>query len=222
MKYRHTWQKAILVSLVAVTSLYFTGCYCKPSLSGSVGVPGIPQERDWWCWAATGEMISHYYNHVAEQCSSVMAIKGASPDCCTGCSGNCDCWGGAWGASIQDIKDMWAHWNYSYSYKASELSWDSLKIVISTNQYCCSSPIQVIWWWTGGGGHVVTAYGYMEAGGEQYVAYKDPWPPNCEETVNGCSAVEGGDDVVTTYAAFEGSANHDWGNSFYKFKFTGE
>ena len=193
------------------------GCCTPPALS-SVGVQLVPQERDWWCWAATTEMISGYYGNQIEQCESANYVHGSTPDCCTGCVGNCDCWGSGWGASITNIKNNWTHWGFSYKHASSELSWDDLKSTISTTPYCKRSPIQAVWWWTGGGGHVVTVYGYAEIGGTNYVAYYNPLPVSCQRDASGtCSTRPGGEDVVSTYAAFENSAAHDWGDSFYNF-----
>jgi len=187
----------------------------------SLKVKLIPQHRDWWCWAATTEMISEYYGHRVQQCDSANFIHGLPPDVCTGCSGDCPGWGGAWGASIADIQNNWTHWNFDYDYTAASLSWSKLKETISTSSNCCMSPVQVVWWWTGGGGHVVTAYGYVEAGGTNYVAYMNPWPPDCQKVNNNCTGVTGGEDVVSTYDAFVSTAGHNWGNSFYKFSYTG-
>ncbi len=198
-----------------------SGCVCKPPLISSVNVNLIPQQRDWWCWAASAEMISEYYGHKINQCEAANYVHGTPPDCCTGCSGDCPGWGSAWGASITDVKNTWANWNFDYTYRASSLTWDTLKQTISTSKHCCQSPVEVVWWWTGGGGHVVVAYGYAEVGGEKYVSYRNPWPPNCAKSDDLCSPVSGGEDAVMTYDAFVSSGSHNWGNSFYKFKYTG-
>jgi len=187
----------------------------------SVNVDLIPQHRDWWCWAATTEMISDYYGHRVDQCQSANFVHGTPPDCCTGCTGDCPCWGSGWGATINDIKNNWTHWSFDYTYASSSLSWKDLREIISTSKYCKKSPIQVVWWWTGGGGHVVTAYGYAEVGSDRYVSYLNPWPPDCEKTGNQCKSASGGEDAVMTYDAFVSDASHNWGDSFYDFKYTG-
>ncbi|MDL1971336.1 MAG: hypothetical protein LWW94_10330 [Candidatus Desulfofervidaceae bacterium] len=68
---------------------------------------------------------------------------------------------------------------------------------------------------------MVTIYGYAEIGNSKYVFYKDPWPPDCEKADGVCHFVFGGKDAVMTYEAFVSDATHNWGNSFYKFKYTG-
>lgn len=212
-------RKNLLSFLMLVFLLALVSACCRPPKISSVSVSLIPQHRDWWCWAATTEMISDYYGHRVGQCESANFVHGTPPNCCTE---GCSCWGSAWGVGISDIQNNWTHWNFEYTYTASSLTWDKLKETISTSSYCCKSPVQAIWWWTGGGGHVITIYGYAEAGGEKYVSYLNPWPPDYRREENGtCTAVVGGEDVVITYDAFVSSTIHTWGGSFYKFKYTG-
>lgn len=209
-----------LTFIIATASLavLLSSCCTPPKLS-SVGVQLVPQHRDWWCWAATTEMITDYYGQAVDQCQSANFVHGTPPDCCTGCTGNCGCWGSGWGATIGDIQNNWNHWGYTYSYLSSELTWDDLKETIATTRYCDRSPIQAVWWWTGGGGHVVTIYGYVELAGGNYVAYYNPLPEDCHRDATGtCTSRAGGEDVVSTYNAFALSAAHDWDDSFYDFK----
>jgi len=226
--------KAIPLILIffALLALAF-GC-CHPPNIASVGVNLIPQQRDWWCWAATTEMISEYYEHTIDQCKSTNYVHGTPPDCCTGCTGDCPCWGDDWGAYISDIKSNWTHWGFEYKYVSSELPWeddeeDDVKETISPTRFCKKSPIQVVWWWYPNpgwnGGHVVTAYGYAEVGGQRYISYFDPLPPDCDKPDppgNVCNPVVGGDDVVSTYAAFVDDGVHQWGDSFYDFNYVGQ
>ncbi|MBE0426047.1 MAG: hypothetical protein IBX72_05310 [Nitrospirae bacterium] len=217
----------LIIAVIALLALA-SGC-CHPPGIASVGLSLHPQERDWWCWAASTEMISEYYGHRIAQCDSANYVHGTPPDCCTGCTGICPCWGSGWGATISDIQNNWTHWNFEYKYVASSLPWedadkDDVKDTISPTKYCKKSPIYVVWWWTGGGGHVVVAYGYAEAGGQRWVSYMNPWPPDCERPDppgNVCNPVGGGEDVVSTYDAFVNDGVHQWGNSFYAFKYIG-
>lgn len=209
-----------VLGLLALCAL-LSGC-CRPPRLASVSVPLVPQQRDWWCWAATTEMISIYYGHRVNQCDSANHIHGSPPNCCMGCTGQCDCWGSGWGASITDLQSNWRHWRFDFTYVAASLSWDQLRSTVSTSANCARSPIQAVWWWTGGGGHVVTIYGYAEAGGQRYVSYMNPWPPDCGRGATGtCSPQAGGDDAVITYAAFLSDGTHTWGNSFHSFRFVG-
>jgi len=205
-----------LVLIAAITMM--SGC-CHPKKIAGLTVPLIAQHRDCWCWAATTEMISTFYGHPIKQCDSANFVHGTPPDCCTGCSGNCPGWGWGWGASIDDIKNNWTHWKFQYSFMASSLSWTDVTSTLSPELGCKNSPIQVVWWWTGGGGHVIAAYGYAEAGGQKYVSYLNPWPPDCSKKGDTCTPVTGGDDTVMLYDSFVSAADHTWGDSFYAFKY---
>jgi hypothetical protein len=214
----------VLLSLALLA--FISGCCHPPKLSSVAANLKIPQHTNTWCWAASTEMISDYYKERVKQCESSKYVHNKPADCDKGCAGYCPCWKTAtqWGcgATINQIKNNWTHWKFKYTYASSSLSWKKLKETLSTSPSCDRSPIQVIWWWTYGGGHVVTAYGYAEAGGEKYVAYYNPWAPDCQSPGDDCKLpVSGGEDVVNTYDAVVSSAIHVWGNSFYKFKYFG-
>jgi hypothetical protein len=212
------WILTFIISLMMFSVI--VGC-CRPPLLTKLPVNLKSQQRDWWCWAATTEMISDYYEHRIEQCDSVNFIHGTPPDCCTGCLGNCPCWGPLWGASIDDIKNNWVHWNFKFTYIASSLSWDTIKATLSDKPSCKKSPIQVIWWYTAGGGHVITVYGYQEVEKMKYIYYLDPLPPGCEKNLEQCSTVSGGEDAVVSYDAFISNSLYIWGDSFYNFVYSG-
>ncbi len=212
-------RRRIALAVCALASLAMMPGCCQPKKIGSLPVPLVAQHRDWWCWAATTEMISNYYGHTVDQCQSANFVHGTPPDCCTGCTGNCPGWGGGWGASIADIQNNWTHWKFTYVYAASSLSWASLRTVTSPSPSCGKSPVQAVWWWTGGGGHVITIYGYADAGGQKYVSYNNPWPPDCSKDGTTCYSVTGGEDAVMTYDAFVSDPSHNWGNSFYSFSY---
>jgi hypothetical protein len=227
----------IVLVQVLVALLILWGC-CTPPKINSVGVRLIPQQRDWWCWAASTEMVSEYYIGALKgipQCQSASYIhnKNYDPDvdCCTGCTGNCPCWGQNWGASIGDIKNNWTHWNFDYTYINANLPWedgdkDDVKDTLSSTPFCKKSPIYVVWWWYPNpgwsGGHVVTIYGYAEIGADHYVSYYNPLPESCDNSTGTCTSVAGGEDVVSTYAAFADDGVHKWGDTFYNFKYKGQ
>lgn len=207
-------------ALLLVSTLFLSGC-CKPPNLASVGVDLVPQHRDWWCWAATTEMITSFYGHRVDQCQSANFVHGTPPDCCSGCTGDCPCWGSGWGASIADIQNNWTHWKFTYKHVSSSIAWSDLRETISPTPSCKKSPIQAVWWWTGGGGHVVTIYGYAEVGGQQYVSYYNPLPVDCQKAGSTCSAGSGGEDAIRLYSDFVSSAAHSWGDSFSEFKYVG-
>jgi len=206
--------RIILVSFVMAFLLF--GCVCRPPQLASLGVNLHPQQRDWWYWAAAAEMISEYYKNKVEQCKSASYVYNVDHnpdiDCCTGCSDNCPCWGSAWGATIAEVKANWDHWDFSYKYIASTLSWNDLKKTLSPTKYCKKCPIEALI-----PGHVLVVYGYAEIEDNKYVSYFDPWEPNCAKSSAVCQPKSGGDDVVTTYEAFL----LQWNRTFYNFEYTG-
>ncbi len=215
-------RKWLFVILLPV-ALLWQSCCSPPQLS-SVPVTLVPQHRDWWCWAASTEMISTYYGHRIDQCQSANYVHGTPPDCCTGCSGDCPGWDWPWGATIDEIKDNWKHWNFEFQYKADSLNWNQLKSTIATTSCCDHSPIMVVWIWYDKygnpvGGHVVVAYGYVQIGNQRYVSYNNPWPPDCEKNGTLCTSVSGGEDAVTTYEAFANPPGGLWKHSFYAFSY---
>jgi len=220
-------RKLIFMFILASIVLVITGCACEPPGISSVPVNLYPQHRDWWCWAAATEMISDYYGHRVYQPDSANFVHGINfPNDQTDCWQGCDCWGWRWGATIQNIKDNWDHWNFTYTYEANHLSWDDLKDTLSSTQYCGKSPVFVVWWdatypytW----GHVVVAYGYAEIQNVgNFVSYRDPAPPDYGPTANvtdECPYIGGGGDHVSTYQAFVNDGVHDWGDSFHHFRY---
>jgi len=203
----------VLLGLLGLLS----GC-CYPLKSSTLDVNLHPQQRDWWCWAACAEMISEYYGHKIEQCDSANYVYNLDHDpdinCCTGCTGTCPCWGSAWGVYINELTGNWDHWNFTYTYLASTLSWDELKKTLSKMPWCKKCPVEALV-----PGHVVVVYGYRESGDMRYVYYRDPWEPNCERQPATliCQPKIGGTNVVTTYEAFITR----WWGSLYDFNYAG-
>jgi len=206
-------RKISCVMLFLILLGLFYGC-CRPPAISSVPINLYPQQRDWWCWAASAEMISQYYAHRINQCDSASYVYNVDHnpdiDCCTGCSGDCPCWGSQWGVFLDELKDNWDHFNFQYVYENDVLSWDDLKETIATTSGCGRSPIEALV-----PGHVVVIYGYAEVAGERYLSYRDPWEPNCEKSGSSCSSKTGGDDVLTTYDAFITR----WWGSLYDFEY---
>lgn len=208
-----------LVLSAGMLLAFLFACTCTPKQLASVDLPFTPQHRDWWCWAAVTEMISQFYGHRVDQCDSAEYIGGGN--CCTGCTGDCDCWGWPWGATVTDIDNNWTHWDFTYTSTSSSLTWEELRDAID----CEDSPLMVWWTWKPlgtNGAHVVAAYGYVEAAGQQFVSYYDPWAPDCQKVGNVCSHTAGGDEVVNTYAAFTETGGHLWNHTWYDFTYTGD
>jgi hypothetical protein len=225
-----TYQKTAFIVLIIIIGFIVQNC-CRPPLLSSVGVNLKPQHTNCWCWAACTEMISEYYGHRILQHESSNYVHGTN--CTDDCPGACPCWD-YYGATINQIKDNWTHWNFEYKYSPTHLEWgeeaeypiwskrDYVRVSLANTSYCSKCPIYVIWWWYGGGGHVVVAYGYTEIGGQRYISYLNPWSPDCSRNTATCASAAGGDDVVTTFQAFIDDKMHHWEDTFYDFKYVGK
>jgi hypothetical protein len=222
----------ILAPLFVFLLLIGLSACCTTSKLSSVPANWhVPQHTNTWCWAASTEMISDYYNHRINQCDSSRFVHNKPASCSQGCPDYCKCFDdhlnyadrvGCY-ASISDIKNNWTHWSFSYLYTSSDLSWADLKKSCSMASGCDKSPVQIIWWWTQGGGHVVTAYGYAETAGGNFVSYFNPWTYDCSMPNKDCSSAQtsGGEDAVATYEWMVSTADKTWGDSFSKFKYVG-
>jgi hypothetical protein len=180
------------------------------------------QHRDFWCWAAATEMISEYLGRRISQCDSVSYVTGAA-----WCTETCECesgWGPFFGAELEQMKDNWRHWDFKFKHLAGRLPWPDLTEEISRSR----RPVFAAWSWVGGGGHVLVVNGYAQPSGRDlilplirrnYVLYKDPWPPDCEPSDGffTCTEVSGGDEAVSTYAAFVDDGVHVWDNTLHLF-----
>lgn len=206
------YRKMIFFVIVAILLFGVSACGvpCDPPTVDSIPITLYPQHRDWWCWAASAEMVTENIGHRVLQPDSANFVHGQPPDCWVGC----DCWGQPWGATVQEIKDNFDHWNIDYTYVSSSLGWDELKEVISGSLNCLNSPIYV---WLSPG-HIVVVHSYIDTTAENYIAYQDPWPPDFIQTANvanPCPPTNGGATKLSTYTAFES----DWLYSWYDFSY---
>src|SRR4051794_16679762 len=58
------------------------GCVNDPTLRKRT--PLISQENDYWCWAASAEMVEHFFDGQAEQCQIANAGCELKQQTCTG------------------------------------------------------------------------------------------------------------------------------------------
>ena len=215
--------RKLFLAAIFMAGGYSIAACCTPLAAGGVALNWTPpQHTDTWCWAASTELVSDFFNHRVNQCDSSNHVHGKPADCSKGCSGYCDCWG-VCGATIGQIQDNWTYWKFSSTHVASALSWATLKKTMSSTWLCDKSPVQVIWWWTGGGGHVVSAYAYIETAVGKFVAYYNPWGPDCSMPDASCNSAStaGGDDAVATYEWMVSTSDKQWGDTFYAFKYNG-
>jgi hypothetical protein len=152
-------------------TLFLAGCACNPDPVGTQAVSLRAQETSMWCWAASGEMCMDFLGTDVTQCDQANKRFNRT-DCCTN-PGNC-------------VTGGWPEFQkYNFTFQRTSntaLTFAQLKEQI----FCKKKPVAFSWHWPGGGGHMMVVYGYSDAGGQQWVYYRDPWPPN---TGNGTAAI---------------------------------
>jgi hypothetical protein len=164
--------------------------FSAPNFPASLVVAGVvvdDQEQSNWCWAATGEMVMGYFGTQVRQCDEVKTEKGLS-NCCgfphfamqyltdqkMNCQG-CNCGG----------SPPYGSYGHSGTSSATALTWAQLQVQFATD----NKPISFAWNWCGGGAHVLVAFGYTTAGGNQvwvmdpesaepYLVSYDEWSTN--------------------------------------------
>jgi hypothetical protein len=221
MRLRKWWFFPVIFFLVLLASGFNGFSPIKPHL---LKMHLRPQHRDWWCWAASTEMVSEYLGHRVSQCDSVMNVTGVAY-----CTETCECetgWGPFFGADLNQVKDNLMHWGFKFKHLAGPLGWSELTEDIFEEK----CPVIVGWYYMGGGGHFVVVNGYAQFPGRHiipgsrgaYVFYKNPWPPDCEpgDGFMDCTAVPGGDEAVSTHSAFVNDGVHSWGETLHLFKVT--
>jgi peptidase C39-like protein len=121
------------------------------------------QEQNNWCWAATSDGVSHYYDASSTwtQCEIANTTLGRTDCCGTGASGACNV---AWylDQALTTVGD-YDHWASG-----------AAAFQVIDDEIDAKRPVCVRIGWSGGGGHFVAIGGYREFRG-QYVHVEDPW-----------------------------------------------
>lgn len=174
------------------------GCCNVNGVIGSVSVPLEPQETNNWCWAATTEMIAHYFDQTCDQCALADEALGRT-DCCAGtCPQTAACNQPGW---VQ-----FGSCGLTNEVSTEPLSWDDLRDQV----YCAQEPMGFAYGAkTGGVGHVLVVNGYAEINGVAYVSLVDPWAP-----CNGANR-------FITYTEYSASTVNDHWSTFLNFQTSG-
>lgn len=121
------------------------------------------QEQNNWCWAATSNGVSHYYNHASTwtQCAIANSDLGRNDCCGGGASGPCNVYG-----YLDQALTTVGHFDHLAGSVAAFQSVDQ--------EIDGGRPMGVRVAWSGGGAHFVAIGGYRELP-DQYVHVEDPW-----------------------------------------------
>jgi hypothetical protein len=127
----------------------------------SLSVPH--QGQDNWCWAATSDGVSHFYDNASAwtQCGIADSALGRTDCCGTGASGPCNVYG-----FLDQALTIVGHFDHIAGQAAGFQTVD--------DEIDAGRPLGVRVAWSGGGAHFVAIGGYRESP-QQYVHVEDPW-----------------------------------------------
>jgi hypothetical protein len=123
------------------------------------------QEQRNWCWAASAQMILHYYGSMSlRQCDLANWAFGVGGCCNAPSSSLCD-------QPISDAKisQLFSAYGLQSSYTAGTVPSGVLQFEIDLNR-----PVQVAYSWTGGGGHVAVVIGWDTNATGTFLRVNDP------------------------------------------------
>jgi hypothetical protein len=114
----------------------------------------VGQEKEDWCWAASGQMILGYYGQTISQCKQVSERYPDVGNCCADdASAKCGTKTG-WPQFCKHKLDLKIRHN-------AGLTWEEIKQQIG----CQNNPIAFTWRWADGvKGHMMVAFGYGSNG----------------------------------------------------------
>ncbi len=176
---------------------------CRPAVTSLLNVKLRAQKANFWCWAASGQMIMEYLGQSVDQCvqANNRLHRG---DCCNDpAPKQCDIGG-------------WPEFDkYGYSAKRTDnapLPWVEVQAQLAPkdpNNPCSFTPFAFSWQWENepGYGHMMVAVGYNTANGTHWITINDPSPVNI------------GQQKVIPYEDYDSvSGDHSHWDDFYAIK----
>lgn len=185
--------------LLIPVCLFICGCithpHCPNTKPGEITlkykvleVPLFAQETRLWCWAASGEMIMHYYGEEVPQ--YVQANKRFDRSDCGSKTRSRGCIKGGW--------PQFTKYGLNCAIpKYGALSWQELQEQIQANQ-----PVGFSWEWKKcqsrkpSGSHYMVARGYIILNDTSLVVVNDPMPANSDKYKGGTVSIMTYDDYV--------------------------
>ena len=119
------------------------------------------QQRNFWCWAATGKSVSHFYSSESTWTQCKIAKKELQLTTCCSNPSSCD---RGWFLDKTLIRTG----NFK-SQQRGNISWNEVKNEITANRIVCAF-IE----WAEGGGHFVAIYGVAQTSRTKKVYIGDP------------------------------------------------
>jgi len=152
-------------------------------------VPLFAQETRMWCWAASGEMIMHYYGVEVPQ--SIQANRRFERSDCGTQTRSRDCIKGGWPQFTS------YGFNCALTKYRKLLSWQELQRQIQANQ-----PVGFIWERKSYGSHYMVARGYIILNDTRLVVVNDPLPANSDKYKGGTVSIMTYDDFMQFYPRY--------------------
>lgn len=203
------WLPSILVLILSASSGVARagagdegGCSPPDNASLDPTVPLKPQETDYWCWAASGQMTMNYLHSPSnvQQCDEANQRFGRS-DCCNSPVPE---------ACVNGAFPPFRKYHFTAKHTSDqELSWDKIKKQI----YCAKKPFAFSWHWDKGGGHMMVATGYQTVDGVPHVEVNNPWVDKDHPF---------GSYEIYTYKQYVGGATYSHWNDYYNITYQGE
>ncbi|MBN9744129.1 MULTISPECIES: papain-like cysteine protease family protein [Amycolatopsis] len=134
--------------------------------AGETNISMQAQQKDQWCWDASGNTIAAYWGYSLTQTRFCQIAHNESGSDCANNQGY-----------LSDQQRVFRYLGFrsvgSYNSNGYRLSFSGIK-----NQIDAGQPIGTRIGWTSGGGHMHVLYGYDDSNGRSIVEYGDPWPSN--------------------------------------------
>jgi hypothetical protein len=123
------------------------------------------QQQTQWCWAASAQMVMHFYgDNSITQCDLANWLFDQSSCCVTASSSDCN-----QGCEIRDIKQVYKEWGIQSTRKSTSVSFAKLREEINAGR-----PVEIVFEWEGGGGHAAIIRGYRQDEDGNYLLVNDP------------------------------------------------
>ena len=120
--------------------------------------------RSEWCWAASAQMVLHYYSRNVSQCSLANSLFGRRICCLPFLSFMCNL-----PCLISKVDWLYKSFGINSSYNGNPISFPAIQSEINANQ-----PIEVGFSWSKGGGHVAIIRGWEQDNKGEWIRINDP------------------------------------------------
>ncbi|KDN22366.1 papain-like cysteine protease family protein [Amycolatopsis rifamycinica] len=156
----------VLCGLIAFAAAALPSPAAAAAARTDLGITMQAQQKDQWCWDASGNTIAAYWGHSLTQTRFCQIAHNESGGDCANNQGY-----------LSDQQRVFRYLGFpdagTYYPGGQTLSFTGVK-----NQIDAGKPVGTRIGWRSGGGHMHVLYGYDDSSGAPRVEYGDPWPNN--------------------------------------------